>query len=340
MRRYFLIAWLLVSSLHGANVEPLLPTWDEADRAAVKAGKWFPGSSLLTDELPANEPLVTEQPPLPRPTAEELAIQETLPTQIADKFLGAYFNDRPAAFLSDPQQLLTAQQYRDRLAFLDYHAADASIDLFVYVFGLEQEIPGEVRAEELTERLFSSGRPAAVVYYFLGAPQRSVMYLSPSLTDTVSGVEQKRALQSSVVKSLEKADSVDQLEAFSVQMSIRLYWMERMLSGATVTEATMTNSVAVAVEKHAAPGVMEHLNKILPPRWWLPVSVICGAMLVAYGLRAWLRFRARYRFPEFEVEPRLGGSHAAGIGAVISFTNAAVPPAQQREQVPDYLRRV
>ena len=333
MRGYLLIAWLLGFTLHAANVEPLLPTWDDADRAAVKAGKWFPGSSLLTDEVPA-----AEQQPLPGPTAEELAVQETPPTEIADKFLGAYFNDRPASFLIDPQKLLSSQQYRDRLAFLEYHAADASIDLFVYVFGLEQEIPGEVRAEELTERLFSSGRPAAVVYYFLGAPQRSVIYLSPSLTDTVSGAEQKRALQSSVVKSLEKADSVDQLEAFSVQMSIRLYWMERMRSGAKVTEATMMSSVTV--EKHAAPGGMERLNKILPPRWWLPVSVICGAMLAAYGLRTWLRYRAQYHFPEFEVEPRLGGLHAAGIGAVISFTNAAVPPAQQREQVPDYMRRV
>ncbi len=29
------------------------------------------------------------------------------------------------------------------------------------------------------ERFFSEGRPAAVVYYYMGAPQRSVLYLSP-----------------------------------------------------------------------------------------------------------------------------------------------------------------
>ena len=52
-----------------------------------------------------------------------------------------------------------------------------------------------------------------------------------------------------------------------------------------------------------------------------------------------LRRRARYRFPEFEVEPRLGGPHAAGVGAVISFGRAAPSPAFQREQMPEYLRR-
>lgn len=337
MKRRFLIAWLTFSSLQAANVEPSLPSWDDADRAAVKAGKWLPGSSLLTDEVPADEPPVEKQEPLPGPTPEELAVEQTPPTQIPDKFLGAYFNERPTSFLVDPQKLLTSQQYRDRLAFLDYHASDSAIDLYVYVFGMAQDIPGEVRAEELTERLYASGRPAAVVYYYLGAPQRSVIYLSPSLTDTVSGAEQKRALQSSVIKSLEKADAVDQLEAFSVQMSIRLYWMERMLSGSAVPELVAADQELV--RPVAAPGMMERLNKVLPQGWWLPTSVILGSALVALLMNVWLRHRARYRFPEFEVEPRLGGSHAAGIGAVISFANASVPPALQREQVPDYLRR-
>lgn len=337
MRPRIVIAWLLISVVQAVNIEPTLPVWEDADRAAVKAGKWLPGSSLLTDEVPADEPPVEKQEPLPGPTAEELAVEQTPPTQIPEKFLGAYFNERPTSFLIDPQKLLSSQQYRDRLAFLQYHASDSSIDLFVYVFGAEQEIPGEVRAEELAERLFSTERPAAVVYYFLGAPQRSVIYLSPSLTDTVSGAEQKRALQSSVIKSLEKADAIDQLEAFSVQMSIRLYWMERILSGVPMPDGALTKSVIE--EKPAVPGLTERLNKVLPPGWWIPVLGGLGVLVTAFALRTWLRHRARYRFPEFKVEPRLGGNQAAGIGAVISFANAAVPPALQREQVPDYLRR-
>jgi hypothetical protein len=62
-------------------------------------------------------------------------------------------------------------------------------------------------------------------------------------------------------------------------------------------------------------------------------------LAAAGALGWWLRRRARYRFPELDVEPRLGGAHAAGVGAVISFASAALPPASQRDQVPDYLRR-
>jgi hypothetical protein len=64
-----------------------------------------------------------------------------------------------------------------------------------------------------------------------------------------------------------------------------------------------------------------------------------SVLLALWSAVTWWRGRARFRFPEFEVEPRLGGSHAAGIGAVISFGSSAIPPALQRNQVPDYMRR-
>ena len=67
---------------------------------------------------------------------------------------------------------------------------------------------------------------------------------------------------------------------------------------------------------------------------------VCGGLLAVWSLVMCWRSRLRFRFPEFEVEPRLGGGHAAGIGAVISFSSSAVPPARQRDQVPDYMRRM
>jgi hypothetical protein len=72
----------------------------------------------------------------------------------------------------------------------------------------------------------------------------------------------------------------------------------------------------------------------------MPAALVCGALLLLLTLRFWHKRRALYRFPDFEVESRLGGAHAAGVGGVISFANATVPPASQRNQLPEYLRRV
>lgn len=74
-------------------------------------------------------------------------------------------------------------------------------------------------------------------------------------------------------------------------------------------------------------------------QWGVVAAAVFGGLLALWGAVAWWRSRVRFRFPESEVEPRLGGSHAAGIGAVISFGSPAIPPAMQRKQVPDYMHR-
>ncbi len=134
-------------------------------------------------------------------------------------------------------------------------------------------------------------------------------------------------------------DPARQIESFLVQMSIRIYWMERM-TGGDADEAGVTT--AARAEEHgkadlagiekAGHGWSE--SGRWSCRWVWPDAVLAG-LSASTGFQS----RARYRFPDLEVEPRLGGAHAAGVGAVISFASATVPPASQRDQVPDYLRR-
>ncbi len=336
----FLSLWGIMSL---AAMDEPLPKWNGNEKKELESAGWIAGGVLLTDEpVPDDpQPQAAAELKVEQPTAEEIAPEPVPSPEIAEKFLPAYFAERPKSFLIDPQGLLSQADYHDRLSFLNYHTSDSSIDLFVYVIGGNQEIPSEVREEEMIERFFSKGRPAAIVYYYLGAPQRSVVYLSPSLTDAVSAAEQKRALASSVMQAFEKIHPSEQLEAFLVQMSIRIYWMERMIGG----EAHAGNDLAAFSSK--SPATAKEAGKNAKLEWALglarkfalPAGVTAASLLVAIIMNFWLKRRARYHFPDFDVEPRLGGAHAAGVGAVISFASAAVPPASQRDQVPDYLRR-
>lgn len=331
---------VLIANVY-ALVEPALPVWDLKERAEMEAAGWVTGAILLTDSPVPDEPERTAVEPLQveQPKPEEIAGDLKPSSDIAEKFLPAYFAERPKSFLIDPQSLLSPADYRDRLSFLNYHATDSSIDLFVYVMGGEQDIPSEVREEEMIERFFSKGRPAVVVYYYLGAPQRSVVYLSPSITDSVSAAEQHRALESSVMQAIEKTRPAEQIEKFLVQMSIRIYWMERMLAGEPAAADAPTQVVSVAMKQAATKSAKLLKLQETASKFAAPGGMVLGAIVLVLGFNRWLRLSARYRFPDFEVEPRLGGAHAAGVGAVISFASAAVPPASQRDQVPDYLRR-
>jgi len=341
MIRRWLAVWICLACLaRGSGGEPPLPVWNGADAAEIKAHKIIPGAELLNDDPIAQAPPSEPREPLAvaPPTPEELRESQIPPNVIPEKFLAEYFERRPDTYLIDPQHLLNRQQYQDRLEFLKYHAGDSSMDLFVYLFDGKQEIPGEVRAEELVERSFSNGRPAVVVYYFVGAPQRSMVYLSPSLTDAVSAPEQRRALESSVMEALNKSDPAEQLERFSVQMSIRIYWMERMLNGGAIPTEPVELSLDHETQKK--PEDRMHGALLVAQRWAMPVGAGMGGLLVVWLVIVCWRVRAKYRFPVLDVAPRLGASHAAGVGAVISYGSPMVPPSLQRDQVPDYLRRV
>ncbi|MCX6867945.1 MAG: hypothetical protein NTV46_17360 [Verrucomicrobia bacterium] len=327
-----LLAVLLAGVVSG-EVEPELPVWRAGERA-----RWEAGGSLPAAEprQPATDALDMAQPP-----AEEIAGNGTSSNEVPEKYWPAYFEERPREFLVDPQGLLSAVEFRDRLGFLKYHAGDSAIDLFVYVFKGEQEIPGAVREEESIERFFPDGRLAVMVYYYLGVPQRSVMYLSPSLADVVPASERLRALESSVMQAVGKVDASGQFEAFLVQMSTRIYRMERMLGGGVAADAETPVPMLPAKARDKKSVILKKLQPVLASarHFTVPVAVLVGALVVALGMNSWLRKRALYRFPELQVEPRLGGTHAAGVGAVISFASAALSPASQRDQGPDYLRR-
>ena len=298
------------SGIVTANVEPPLPEWDAEQRARILNESWTPGGILLSSEpLPGEE--VPEVLPLLLEKPSEEYLREPVDGQdiVAEEFLAGYFEDKPGQYLVDPQGLLSVDDAREINVILDYHASDSSIDMYAYVFGVDQQIPGNVREEEVVERLYSEGKSALVVYYYLGDPQRSEIYLSPMITEAVSAAEQRRALKSSVVQGLADENPAAQLQAFLSQMSIRIYWMERMADGtaAETKEAiprTKTNEVE---EAHSAVRSSSAL-----PSWagfasMIAASVGVGVILIGV-LIIWLRSRSRFLFPENEIETRLGGS--------------------------------
>ncbi len=228
-------------------------------------------------------------------------------------------------YLVDAGELLSPTAAGEWLEFLRYHADDSMIDLYVYVVDAEWQMQEQDEFGGFFEK-----KDAAVVVYPLADPQRAAMYLPAHLAGRVAEAEQRRALQSSVTQASARADVEDQLDAFLVQMSIRLYWMERMLA-----------ETLPAVEKRVSPPpvaedpIAQDVRMPVPDKW-LPWMAVGGFATVVLPTAWWWRRRnASYHFPEIVVEPRLGGRHAAGVGAVISYLSAKVPPARQRAQAPE-----
>jgi hypothetical protein len=318
-----------------------LPEWSPEDALLLREGGLIPGEELLSETI---GDLVLPPPPVPVPEIIPLEtdpeVSENGPELIGEEYIDEYFGQRPVTFLLDPQELLSRQALRDRESFLQYHAGDSEVDLYVYLFDGEQELPEGVTIEQVFEQHYQSSGPTALVFYYLGMPERSQLALSESITEVVSLDEQKRALRNAIQEAFEKSDSAYQLDNFAVELSIRLYWFEKAMAGADPTPP-----MAAAINQEGTPPVLEDPAVALSLLIQLkPVGIGVGILLGAVGLGFLGRWiaeqRFRYTFPEVESAILLGAPHAAGVGAVVSFGSAQLPAAQQRDQVPDYLQRM
>ena len=266
---------------------------------------------------------------------------EEFPTEIAEEFLARYFGQRPEeGFLVDPQELLSQQEFRDRESFLEYHAGESTIDLYVYVFDARQELPDGIGIQSVFRDLFTGGPPTALVFYFIGMPERTQLVLSEEIRAVASQDQQLRALKASVQEAFEKSDPAYQLDNFLVELSIRLYWFEKAMANAGAPQ--LASGPALPSEVEGAAAADKGHEKV-----WKGVSnlLLAVVFLVVVGGLAWIgRYvaerRIRHVFPEVETGLLLGAPHAAGVGAVINFSSSQLPPSQQRDQVPDYLQRM
>ena len=202
--RILICVWLLAMV---AMAETGLPAWPDDDEGGESLALLPPVEE--TGETPG----AVELPAIP---SESVSEGENAFTALPREFWDAYFAERPSKFLLDPQGLLAPVDFRERLVFLDYHSDDSRIDLYVYVFAGDQEIPAAVRDEELMERFFSGGRPVALLYYFLGEPERAVLKLTPSLAARISAVQRHRTLESPMIQASREVEPARQFEAFLV----------------------------------------------------------------------------------------------------------------------------
>jgi hypothetical protein len=311
-----------------------LPSWSEEDAKRIEQGE-----SMLYHTLfePINESdlaaPVVQPGDLPLITPDELLTLD--PTVIEDEYLPKYFGEKPRSFLVDPQKILSRQEYRDHLSFLKYHASDSAVKMYLYVFDAEQIIPASVRAEDILATHFVNDGPTALVFYFMGNPQRSQIFLSADLMRSVGRSERARALQSSINQAIVKSQAVDQLDGFSVQLSIRIYWMEKALESGVIAPHEPEEEPPTA---KAGAGMIA-LLRAKWNAWKIPFGCGVLVLVVASTFHWWRKQRMTYRLPRFPVAARLQAPHGAGVGAVVTHASARIAPAMQREQVPDFTCR-
>jgi len=222
--------------------------------------------------------------------------------------------------LLDPNHELSETAVEDFERFLTFHASDSRIPLTLVILGRSQKLPEKASLARIAGGSVARGSSALVVCPY-GDPQRTRFFVSQPIRDAVPADYLNSLLENCIRDSLRATDPDEQLHRLLVQVSIRLFWIQRMLPAAP---ETILRGIVPAAEDSAGA-----LNEVLQPAgrafpWfsdWMGVGA--AGLLALFALWRWHRFKMRHYqwlLPASPgpVAPRFGGV-ACGGGASIRY---------------------
>ncbi|MDG1358021.1 MAG: hypothetical protein P8P36_07495, partial [Akkermansiaceae bacterium] len=228
MKADLLCSLLLLLLTCVSVVAESLPQWSDEDFARSRRGEIIAGVDILVEdkEVMALLKLSLADEVLPiLPEEPELVYD---PSVVPEQVLKRYFSTFEK-HLIDPQQLLTTPEYIDQEGFLNYHAENSTLKVKVYLFDADQNLPGSHTIDEICQRLYADEALTAVVFCFLGSPDRTQLAFAGRGSENITPTKQREILATAKIKAMGKSEPAMQLDSYIVQLSISLFWLEEDL---------------------------------------------------------------------------------------------------------------
>lgn len=258
------------------------------------------------------------QPPPPTPEAEL--------RPLGAGFLAACRAEPTSEHLIDPDRHVLEPQREDLARFLGFHARDARIKAFVLVMDRNQTVNSAADLAGVASCALH-GQDSCLAVYPLGEPWRARLFVSSSVHQAVDADYLNSVAQDCAKDATLVSDPLEQLHRFSVRLSIRLFWLEKLMSPQVVSAGAVTSESLEQSHDTSRPAAMirhrpSKQRSINAPSMVLGVLLGLAGGAAAYGA---LRYRRKrmlnyvWILPEIEMPQRLGGAFTGGGGACIQY---------------------
>lgn len=252
-----------------------------------------------------------------------------LDSEFVEACLGAPAEDR----LLDPSSLVAHSQYEDISRFLAFHARDARVDAYLLVIDRDQRLPEGAELSKVASGALL-GADACLAVYPLGEPWRARLFMSSSVHQAVAPKYLAGLLEDCSRDAMLVSDPLEQLHRFAVRLSIRLFWLEKVMPARGATTSSPSAPVPTALPEVVAampePPVEVQNGQVSvvwsqmarDPRFIAGLVVVLLIPLLLAVMRARHRSFMRahvWYLPEAEVPARLGGAFSGGAGTMIQF---------------------
>lgn len=270
---------------------------------------------------------------VPQEVVEEEAYEPLPPLE--GELADLYFAHAPVEFLIDPQRLLTEQKSNDIMRFLEFHAEESKIRIYVMAIGENQKLPEGVDLQALHQKWFSDD-PAVIMLYYREKPDLTELVFNESIRNSLPKSVFDRILQNCLREGAVADLAPDQVEKMAIELSIQLYWLSRLMEKenpadsllvtASSVHEMMASEDAPELLREYAPGIfIDETSKVVSMIVTLVVVLGGLAMIGCIGwVVMWWRGRESLSgepllFPEFALPRRLGGEYCGGGFVGMSF---------------------
>ncbi|WP_395737880.1 hypothetical protein [Prosthecobacter sp.] len=262
------------------------------------------------------------QPVHPEPSNVQLPTPVASLREVSSEFLAACYQSLAKEYLIDPNQLIPEIQNHDMMRLLEFHAHDARIKLFVLILGHDQTLPDNAQLEKIASGSLMQ-TDACLAVYPLGEPWRTRLFVSRSIHNQISTGFLSDTIQACLREALQSSNAHDQLRSYTVQLSTRLFWLQKALGPENSHEGGKGEPLDEFNPMAKAPVARSGTFAVSGVIWTAATLLaLWVAGMVFRRLRHSLRLRKQGRvwmLPEPETIPRLGGAFTGGGGGMIRY---------------------
>lgn len=222
-------------------------------------------------------------------------------------------------YLIDPGQLVPETQQYAMARFLEFHARDAGIKLYLLIVPHNQKLPDQSNLSGIASGGLSR-MDSCLVIYPLGEPWRARMFLSKTVHEQTSSEFLTETLQACLAEAMLSSDAFDQMHRYAVQLSTRLFWLRKALISHPKSDR---DSILAEVT-----GGLESRNHgiILQELAWgctILTALLASLWFLVRGASRFWRARSQntiWILPDPEISHRLGGTFTGGGGGVHRYS--------------------
>lgn len=235
-------------------------------------------------------------------------------------------------YLIDPDVIVPEMAHLQMLRFLEFHANDARIKLYVLVIPKDSRLPAKPELDGIASGSLVKSE-ACLLVYPIGEPWRARLFVSRSVFEHTSATFLTETTEACAKAAMQSSEAADQLQNFAMELSTRLFWLQKALgkesaAGSAQTLAEVTPAVAGgnATTSETAPPASSAVPPETDDAWTAVLWALAGVFAMAtggLGFLHWQKWRKRrvqtrvWILPEVETSPRLGGAFSGGGGAMV-----------------------